>query len=256
MEKTTLKVCKNHGLTEFHLRKDGVYRCHQCSIDRTNKMRRLLKEKLVKYKGGKCEKCGYDNCIAALEFHHLSKDEKEFGISEGNIKSLDKLKKEVDKCILVCSRCHKEIHYNEWLKNEEKRQDLILKNNKEYESNCILYNQRISTNFNVKGNLNVNDIRIDIEKNHLKYKDIALKYNVSLSTIKRFIYENKINRNIENSKNFSKDVFIEIARKCNCNKTEMSKFLGINVKTMERWCAKNDIPFTKGLLKIYISSIS
>ena len=95
-----------------------------------------------------------------------------------------------------------------------------------------------------------------IEKNHLKYKDIALKYNVSLSTIKRFIYENKLNMNIENSKNFSKDVFIEIAKKCNCNKTEMSKILGINVKTMERWCTKNDIPFTKGLLKSYISSIS
>ena len=75
--------------------------------------RRKVKELLVNYKGGKCEICGYDKCLGALDFHHLDPNEKEFSISSSNIyKNIDKLKEEVDKCILVCANCHREIHYN------------------------------------------------------------------------------------------------------------------------------------------------
>lgn len=72
--------------------------------------RRAIKKALVNYKGGKCEKCGYNKSMRALEFHHLNPQEKDFGISKNINKSIDKLKQEVDKCILVCSNCHAEIH--------------------------------------------------------------------------------------------------------------------------------------------------
>jgi DNA invertase Pin-like site-specific DNA recombinase len=72
--------------------------------------RRRKKIELVDYKGGRCNKCGYDKCIDALEFHHLNPEDKDFTIS-GKSWSIERLKKEVDKCILVCSNCHKEIHY-------------------------------------------------------------------------------------------------------------------------------------------------
>jgi len=71
--------------------------------------RKRKKIELVEYKGGKCEKCGYNKCVKALTFHHLDPNEKDFTIS-GKSWSVDKLKKEVDKCILVCSNCHIEIH--------------------------------------------------------------------------------------------------------------------------------------------------
>lgn len=71
--------------------------------------RQRTKVKLVEYKGGKCSCCKYDKCLAALEFHHLNPKEKDFTIS-GKSWSFEKLKKEVDKCILVCNRCHTEIH--------------------------------------------------------------------------------------------------------------------------------------------------
>jgi 5-methylcytosine-specific restriction endonuclease McrA len=71
--------------------------------------RKRTKLKLIEYKGGKCELCGYSKCARALEFHHLNPDEKDFSIS-GRSLSFDKLKSEVDKCILVCSNCHSEIH--------------------------------------------------------------------------------------------------------------------------------------------------
>lgn len=71
--------------------------------------RKRVKAKLVEYKGGKCECCGYNNCIEALEFHHIDPSQKDFTIS-GTSKAFETLKKEVDKCIMVCSNCHKEIH--------------------------------------------------------------------------------------------------------------------------------------------------
>lgn len=79
--------------------------------ERVIEWRRRVKIELVEYKGGECEECGYKKCIDALEFHHKDPNEKDFTIS-GKSWSFERLKKEADKCILVCSNCHKEIHFN------------------------------------------------------------------------------------------------------------------------------------------------
>jgi 5-methylcytosine-specific restriction endonuclease McrA len=71
--------------------------------------RKRTKKKLIEYKGGGCELCGYSKCDSALQFHHKNPDEKDFSIS-GRSLSFDRLKNEVDKCMLVCSNCHAEIH--------------------------------------------------------------------------------------------------------------------------------------------------
>ena len=65
----------------------------------------------VEYKGGRCQVCGYDRCIEALEFHHLDPTQKDFGIShKGYTRSWEKVKEEVDKCILLCANCRREFH--------------------------------------------------------------------------------------------------------------------------------------------------
>ena len=75
------------------------------------KRRKELRLKAIAYKGGRCQICGYDRCIEALEFHHLNGSKKEFGISyKGITRSWEKIKNELDKCILVCANCHREIH--------------------------------------------------------------------------------------------------------------------------------------------------
>jgi len=71
--------------------------------------RKKVKIKLVEYKGGCCEICKYDKCVDALEFHHKNPAEKDFSVG-GQSKSFEKLKNEVDKCVLVCANCHREIH--------------------------------------------------------------------------------------------------------------------------------------------------
>ena len=65
----------------------------------------------IDYKGGKCVLCGYSRDPKALDFHHLDGSKKEFGLSDrGMTRSWEKIKSEVDKCVLVCSNCHREIH--------------------------------------------------------------------------------------------------------------------------------------------------
>ena len=91
--------------------KHFVYRCNKCGVERVQKRRQRLKELSVQYKGGKCQVCGYNKCIKALDFHHVNPKAKNFTISmKGHIKSWTKVKKELDQCIVVCSNCHREIH--------------------------------------------------------------------------------------------------------------------------------------------------
>jgi len=69
-----------------------------------------IKERAVEYKGGKCVICGYDRCIKALEFHHVNPEEKDFTLGSNTNIAWEKVRKEIEKCILVCANCHREIH--------------------------------------------------------------------------------------------------------------------------------------------------
>lgn len=82
----------------------------ECNACRTRKTRERNKKKAIEYKGGKCSVCGYDRYYGSLDFHHKDPSIKEFTVSQGWQCSWDKLKKEIDKCELVCSNCHGEIH--------------------------------------------------------------------------------------------------------------------------------------------------
>lgn len=96
--------------------------CFNCFLNRPSKAQSLsvskkhhrlrLKDKAIEYKGAKCSICGYCKCKQALEFHHLDPNQKDFSISAANTKAWSKIQIELDKCILVCANCHREIHEN------------------------------------------------------------------------------------------------------------------------------------------------
>lgn len=76
-----------------------------------SKRRRKIKELAVEYMGGSCLVCGYSKYIGALEFHHIDPGKKEFGLGmSGLTRSWEKTRKELDKCVIICSNCHREIH--------------------------------------------------------------------------------------------------------------------------------------------------
>lgn len=115
---TNSKVCPSCNadkeLKEFYSKRGkigGSSYCKLCSKEEGRERARKFKLKCVNYKGGKCEKCGYDKYIGALEFHHIDPKQKDFGMANVKQHSFnDKIKNELDKCIMVCSNCHKEIH--------------------------------------------------------------------------------------------------------------------------------------------------
>lgn len=71
--------------------------------------RTRLKERIVYVMGSKCQQCGYDKCISALELHHVNPQEKEFTVSANANRSWSTIVPEIAKCTLVCANCHREI---------------------------------------------------------------------------------------------------------------------------------------------------
>lgn len=109
------KCKKEKHISMFYDRKSkigGSSYCKECVHINTVERGRFRKQQYISYKGNRCQICGYNKYYGALEFHHLDPTQKEFEISSLRFKSFDKVKSELDKCILVCSNCHKEIHGN------------------------------------------------------------------------------------------------------------------------------------------------
>lgn len=106
-----LRACRTHGVTTFRRTgRKGYYRCLLCRTERVAAHRRKLKAILVNEAGGACQLCGYDRCVAALQFHHTDPAAKEFGIAfRGHARGLARARAEVRKCVLLCANCHAEI---------------------------------------------------------------------------------------------------------------------------------------------------
>lgn len=88
-----------------------------------NNQVQFLKEYIKDVKEySKCAVCGDDRWYV-LDFHHLR--DKSFTISrkirEGC--SLDTIKEEIAKCIVLCANCHRELHYKQQLENGNELED-------------------------------------------------------------------------------------------------------------------------------------
>jgi hypothetical protein len=89
----------------------GSVYCKNCTSAQTVERQKRFKIECVTYKGGCCQSCNYSKSLSALEFHHIDKGEKDFEISRAKLKTFnDSIKKELDKCVLLCANCHREEH--------------------------------------------------------------------------------------------------------------------------------------------------
>lgn len=128
------KVCRVCGVSKelslFHKNKtckDGhVGTCRDCTnkrvrgwLEDTRQVRRDLintrnrerKALAVERFGGVCHDCGgtFPQCV--YEFHHLDPSKKDWNPSQSLTHSVERMWKELDKCIMLCSNCHKIRHW-------------------------------------------------------------------------------------------------------------------------------------------------
>jgi len=115
-EHKTLVYTQRHGITQCvilkSMKEKRTYSDRaEYMIKAVAKRRKKLKEMAIEYKGGKCIICGYKKCVRALNMHHEDPSQKEFGLSSrGLTRSWEKVRRELDKCVLLCSNCHHEVH--------------------------------------------------------------------------------------------------------------------------------------------------
>jgi hypothetical protein len=104
-------ICSVHGEVEFVQRGDtGTWRCVPCRAEAVTDRRRRVKAILVEEAGGRCATCGYDRCMAALQFHHVDPKTKHFSLGrKGVARSLERARAEARKCVLLCANCHAEV---------------------------------------------------------------------------------------------------------------------------------------------------
>lgn len=134
------RVCKKEkSLNEFSInksKKSGINdECKECqkeyfrnyykknkekhikSVSKVTKTRKNFVLKIKKESG--CVKCGYNKNPIALQFHHIDPSTKKFNISEQLTCCIEKLKQEIDKCVILCANCHIiEHHTNKSLFNK------------------------------------------------------------------------------------------------------------------------------------------
>jgi 5-methylcytosine-specific restriction endonuclease McrA len=85
-------------------------RCLKCRSEAVAKRRRRLKQILVDEAGGRCQICGYDRHVGALEFHHVDPRTKAFSLANAGVtRSIERARAEVQKCVLLCGNCHAEV---------------------------------------------------------------------------------------------------------------------------------------------------
>ena len=102
--------------TEYHFSRAKYWQtaCKVCQNERIGKLARDIKQRAVDYKGGKCQDCLVSYPICVYDFHHLDPTQKDFKISGQGIRNMEwnLIQSELDKCVLLCSNCHRLRHYD------------------------------------------------------------------------------------------------------------------------------------------------
>lgn len=127
---TELKVCskckESKVLSDFYY--DNTHSCYYSECKKCKNKQRVinrsknqldnrhqLKQKAIEYKGGRCAQCGYEEHMSAFDFHHLNPLKKDYCIGTMIARSYnwEKIKKELDKCIVLCANCHRKLHWDD-----------------------------------------------------------------------------------------------------------------------------------------------
>lgn len=211
---TTCIICSLQlkGLQTMFCSKECKSKHHKKSNYQSQQKRGIQRKvELIKLKNYKCNRCGYNKNIAALDFHHIDPTTKiiPLDIRTLSTTSYEDILKEADKCILLCSNCHRELHHNDdkyLLENYDLTVKLDLSSKKIKSLNVCTQCNNIICNRNKSGlciscskskpkyNLRKTgrpskEILLEELKIHT-YKELSKKYNVNPKTITK--WKNKV----------------------------------------------------------------
>lgn len=98
--------------------KDFKYKQNQiqlCNICKRKSKRLAYRISAANYKQNKCEICGIERItiddLEMFDFHHIDKNNKSFELGDNiQSRSWQKIKEELDKCMMLCANCHRKQH--------------------------------------------------------------------------------------------------------------------------------------------------
>jgi hypothetical protein len=88
--------------------------CKTCFNNYTTTRFRARKKQAVAYMGSRCVDCGGTFPYYVYDFHHLDPTRKEVQFNSLRRRSWEKIKAELDKCILLCANCHRIRHWKDF----------------------------------------------------------------------------------------------------------------------------------------------
>ena len=191
------------------------------SYQNVKDFRQRLKERAIYVMGNKCACCGYNKCIQALEFHHLNPEEKDFSFGSNTNRSWVDTRNELQKCILVCANCHREIHYG------------------------LIDNSLLKSSFDDKRAKEIDKLVDDVKTHKIYYCKICgkevwrgNKYCPDCAA--------KIRRKVERP---TRQQLKELIRTTPF--TKIGEFFGVSDNTIRKWCKAENLPSKATEIKQY-----
>ncbi len=113
---TGTKICTQcnteKSKSEFYTSNNKIHgsKCKQCFNTLCINRQQNIKKKIVEYLGGECIVCSYNETLGALSCHHVNPEEKDIDMARLTTRAWKNIIPELNKCVLLCVRCHIELH--------------------------------------------------------------------------------------------------------------------------------------------------
>jgi len=116
-----MKICKSckqeKPADSFYLKHDGTsYRhssCKECYNALVMLKAQAKKVLAIDRFGDVCHDCGQSFHHVLYDFHHLDPSKKDISWNKLRYKSMKTIWLELDKCVMLCSHCHRMRHYGD-----------------------------------------------------------------------------------------------------------------------------------------------
>lgn len=188
------------------------------------KFYQVRKQRIVYTMGGQCALCGYNKNIQALEMHHIDPQEKDFTFSDTKkYHTWEELSIEMQKCVLLCANCHREIHYP---LDEENPIELKSSYNPERSAEI----QALITQEKTKTKHFCIDCGKEITRNAQRCQKCAELHNRRVERPEREVFKQEIRTT----------PFTVLGEKYN-----------VSDNAIRKWCDGYNLPRTKGEIKAY-----